>query len=103
DRIERGDDGAKLPGGDLGDEKLWTVWQQECHSIAARNADLGERHCKRVALCPELGVCQGAVFEEQRTPPRTLARQIGDVVEKRPVWIGCERRGYTAIVVSQPG
>src|SRR6185295_4780320 len=53
-RIERGDDRAELPRREFSDRELRAVRQQQCHAVAALDAEGGERRRARVAQALEL-------------------------------------------------
>ena len=101
--IQRRDDGADFPGGELGDEELRAVRQHEPDSVAARDAERHERRCERVAQRIERAVAERRAFEEHSRRFWMIASMVGKIVEQRAAGIWRKRRGDAAVVVSNPG
>jgi hypothetical protein len=103
DRVQWRHDGADLPGGELRDEELRAVGEQERDAIAARHTQRDERRCERVTEPLQRGIGDRAAFEQQCGLARPIAGGFGDVVEQGAVRIRRQRGRNARIVVGEPG
>src|SRR5262249_25167671 len=101
-RVHGSNDRAAFPGGELGNQELRAVGEQQTDPIAAPDAKRAQRGREVIAEPLELAVRERAPFEQHGRTIRLFARSPADVVEERSRGVGRQRRGDLWIVAGQP-
>jgi hypothetical protein len=98
-RIEGRDDGAELPRGELDDEELRAVGEQQRDAVAAPDAEGAQGRRARIAQTLELAVADGRPFVEQHGIGGPIARSLRKVVDERAIGVRSQARRDAGVIV----